>query len=69
MPSHPHQFLDMHLSTFIIQEYKTTQSNLSCWDDSLLLLGCSPHKRFIPAFFGNTTGRAILNMNALIARV
>lgn len=33
--SDPHRFPYIHLSAFIIQEYKTTQSNLSSYKDSL----------------------------------
>ena len=41
--SDAHQFPYTHLSTFIIQEYKTTQSNLSSYKDSLAHASAARH--------------------------
>ena len=49
--SHPHHFPYIHLSTFIIQEYKTTQSNLSSYKDSLAHPSAAHHiKDSFPLF-------------------
>lgn len=61
-----HQFPYIHLSTFIIQEYKTTQSNLSSYKDSLAHPSAARHIKDSSPLFQEQCLRTILNTNALI---